>query len=199
MQRDLHVCQFLPPHSVMRFYVSTTGKAGQWLHTCVMESLCGWVCVLSDVQPMTPQGGEAKGRPICTWLITPTWKCVRNHLATNSINFTFPRGYLQATQPPFRSPIKRRDIWIWVLVNLFTYVFSLSLRFLCPWRAFLHLHSNSSPENSHSTCKSCKRRCFVCVFLSISWLPFQHAWFHLLKAAGSSVSNMSWNWEAAMS
>lgn len=135
------------------YYFWTVEKAGQWLHTCVVESICvGECCVLSDVQLMAPQGDEAEGRPVCTWLITPTWKCVQNHLPTNSINFTFPRGHLQATQRPFRSPIKRWDIWIWAPVNLFTYALPLSLslsflRFLCLWSAVLHLHSNLSTKN----------------------------------------------------
>lgn len=121
-----------PSHGVICYYFSTILMARPVVaHLCNRVYMCGWAWVLSDAQPMTPQGGEAEGRPVCTWLIKPTSKCARNHLPTNSINFTFPRGYLQATQRPFRSPIKSRDIWIWVLVNLFTYVLCLSFFDFC--------------------------------------------------------------------
>lgn len=134
-----------PSHGVISYYFSTILMARPVVaHLCNRVYMCGWACVLSDAQPMTPQGGEAEGRPVCTWLIKPTSKCARNHLPTNSINFTFPRGYLQATQRPFRSPIKSRDIWIWVLVNLFTYVLCLSFFDFCVLGV---LYSNLRAEN----------------------------------------------------
>lgn len=90
------------------------------MHICVIVFVC--VCVLSDVQCATPQGGAAVGRPGNGRLITPTSKCAQNHLTTNSINFTFPPGYLWTTEQPFCSPINAPDIWTWVLVCLRTYV-----------------------------------------------------------------------------
>lgn len=208
MQHDLHVCRhlhvlgnFLLPLWVVLLFLNCCKGRPVVAHLCGRVYTCGWVCVLSDVQPMTPQGGEAEGRPVCTWLITPTSKCVRNHLPTNSINFTFPCGHLQATQRPFRSPIKRRDIWIWALVNLFTYVLSRSLLFFLfdfcalgvPFSTCTVTWERRIVTSGRFNLQKLEKMFFFYLFKSVSRSPFQSAWFYLRQSKRRSCSNVSWH------